>query len=83
MRARCGSRIPSELARYKRQYWGTVQSRGHDIRILFYYADTDIVRKGIWSRGILAVAGGGDRFFQVLFRTSTRRFREITVNAPL
>jgi hypothetical protein len=60
-----------------------VRSDRREIRVLFYHGDTDIVRKGIWSRGILAVAGGGDRFFQVLFRTSTRRFHDLTVNAPL
>jgi hypothetical protein len=83
MRVLRGSRIPSELARYKRQYWGTVRSGRREIRVLFYHADTDIVRKRIWSRGILAVAGGADRFFQVLFHTSAKRFHDLTVNAPL
>jgi hypothetical protein len=77
-----GSRIPSELARYKRQYWGTVRNGRRELLVLFYHGDTDIVRKGIWSRGILAIAGGGDRFFQVFFSTSTKRFHDLTVNAP-
>ena len=83
MRVLRESRIPSELARYRRQYWGTVRSGRREVRVLYYHADTDIVRKGIWSRGILAVMGGGDRFFQVLFRMSTKRFHDLTVNAPL
>jgi hypothetical protein len=77
------SRIRTQLRQYKRQYWGAIRGRHREILILFYHADTDVVRKGIWSRGIMAVAGGGEYFFQVRFRLDNKMFYGLQVNAPL
>ena len=77
-----GSRIRAELERYKRQYWGVIRGGQRDILIHFYHVDTDVGRKQLWLRGMLAVAGGGDHFFRITYQMQRKRFAMLQINAP-
>lgn len=76
------SRIPSELSRYKRQYWGTGNGRKREIRIRFYHEDSPSVRGGAWLADILTIKGGGDWYFRLTYRVEERRFLQLAVNGP-
>ena len=77
-----GSRIRAELQRYKRQYWGVTRSGRREILIHFYHEDSSVGTKGLWLRGIVAVAGGGDQFFRVTYQVQERRFTKLQIIAP-
>ena len=75
------SRIPSQLSRYKRQYCGFGHGKRREILILFFHEDSSVVRKGLWLKGMVSAAGGGDQFFRVRYRVDERRFRGLAINA--
>ena len=77
-----GSRIRTELPRYKRQYWGVIRGGRRAILISFFHEDSSVVREGLWLNGIVWVAGGGDQFFRVTYRLSEKRFDGLQINAP-
>jgi hypothetical protein len=77
-----GSRIRSELAHYKRQYWGLIRNRHREILIHFYHEDSSVVQKGSWVQGMVTVAGGGEHFFRITYQVESQRFTELQVNAP-
>lgn len=77
-----GTRIGSELTRYRRQYWGTVVRGQRHVLMLFVHADSSPGRSGLWYRGAFVVMGGGDQFFRVSYDVRTRRFSGLRVNAP-
>jgi hypothetical protein len=77
-----GSRIRTELSRYKRQYWGVMRGGHRAILISFYHEDTSAVQKELWLRGIVTVMGGGDQFFRITYHLRERRFDSLQINAP-
>jgi hypothetical protein len=77
-----GSRIKAELPRYKRQYWGVAVCGPREILIHFYHEDSSVGTRGLWLRGIVAVAGGGDKFFRVSYQVQRRHFTKLQINAP-
>lgn len=77
-----GTRISTELGNYKRQYWGVVRKGRREISIHFYHRDTEVVRSGRWLRAMVTVAGGGDRYFQVMYYVQRKAFHDLGVNAP-
>jgi len=77
-----GTRIRSELARYRRQYWGVNRNGRREILIQFFHEDTAVGQKGIWRREPVTVRGGGDQFFRIVYRAQERRFSGLQVNAP-
>jgi hypothetical protein len=76
-----GSRIRTDLPRYKRQYWGVTRGGRRAILISFFHEDSSVVREGLWLDGIVSVAGGGDQFFRVTYRLSEKRFDGLRINA--
>src|SRR5258705_13063160 len=77
-----GTRIRTELPRYKRQYWGVMRGARRAILISFYHEDTAAVQKELWLRGIVTVMGGGDQFFRITYHMQERRFDSLQINAP-
>lgn len=94
-----GSRIRSELANYKRQYWGVVRDGRRELLLSFIHASTSVVASGQWrNTAILAhgdgdhvypvstgvvVNGGFDRFFRVSYGVESKRFSRLDINSPV
>lgn len=90
------TRIRSQLAKYKRQYWGIKRGNGRVLLISFIHDSALVDEPGRWrttsflledgtyptSTGV-AVAGGGDRYFRVLYDLDSKRFSGLKINAPI
>jgi hypothetical protein len=74
--------IRSQLARYKRQYWGLSSGNRRVMQIHFFHEETPVVQKGRWLTSVVSVMGGGDRYFHVTYESEQRSFIGLWVNAP-
>lgn len=77
-----GTRIRTQLSRYKRQYHGEMRGGRREIWIFFCHDHTPEVREGPWLRGIVGVMGGGSSYFQITYQVDAKRFVGLLVNAP-
>ena len=77
-----GSRIATELAQYRRQYWGVVRDGNRELLISFFHVKTSVGARGLWQTTVIAVQGGGDQYFRVSYGVESRRFSRLQVNAP-
>lgn len=77
-----GARVRSELAQYRRQYWGVVRDGQRELLISFFHANTPAVARELWKTTVFAVAGGGDNYFRVSFGVDSKRFSRLQINAP-
>jgi len=74
--------IRSQLAQYKRQYWGLSSGNRRVMQIHFFHQETPVVQKGRWLKSVVSVMGGGDRYFHVTYESERRSFTGLWVNAP-
>ena len=77
-----GSRVKSELAHYRRQYWGVVRDGQRELLVSFFHTSTPAVERGLWKTTVFAVAGGGDNYFRVSYGVESKRFSRLQINAP-
>lgn len=93
-----GTRIRQELARYKRQYWGIVTGSRRALLVSFIYDSSALPAPDEWrstavllegddppypvSSGI-AVSGGGDKYFRLVYDVDARGFSRLRVNSPI
>jgi hypothetical protein len=74
--------IRSQLALYKRQYWGLSSGNRRVMQIHFFHEKTPVVQEGRWLKSVVSVMGGGDRYFHVTYESERRSFTGLWVNAP-
>ena len=93
-----GTRIRQELANYKRQYWGIVSGAQRALLVSFLYDSSTIPAPDEWrTRAVLlegndppypvssgiAVSGGGDKYFRLLYDVDSKRFSKLRINSPI
>ncbi len=93
-----GTRIGQELANYKRQYWGIVTGGRRALLVSFLYDSAMLPAPGEWRTTAvllegddppypvlsgIAIAGGGDKFFRLVYDIESKRFSQLRVNSPI
>jgi hypothetical protein len=93
-----GTRIRQELARYKRQYWGIVTGGRRALLVSFAHDSSPLAASAQWRTTALllegddppypvasgiAVQGGGDTYFRLVYDVDSQRFSRLQVNSPL
>lgn len=88
-----GSRVPSELANYKRQYWGLMHRGQRQLLITFIHRTSGLADQwrtaailieggGYPSSTGIGVQGGGERHFRVSYSIDAQRFSGLQLNSP-
>lgn len=93
-----GTRIRQELANYKRQYWGIVTGGQRALIVSFLHDSTTLDATAGWRTTVvllegddppypvssgIAVSGGGDKYFRLLYDVDSKRFSKLRVNSPI
>jgi len=93
-----GTRIRQELAHYKRQYWGIVTGGQRALLVSFLYDSSTLPAPDEWrttpvllegdappypALSGIAVQGGGDKFFRLVYDVESKRFSGLRVNSPI
>jgi hypothetical protein len=76
------TRIGTELANYKRQYFGAVHNGNRELRVTLFHKSSGPVRDGKWLKSFLQVMGGGDEFGHATFEPRAGRITELFPNGP-
>lgn len=93
-----GTRIRQELANYKQQYWGIVTGGRRALLVSFLYDSAMLPAPDAWRTTAvllegsdppypalsgIAIAGGGDKFFRLVYDIESKRFSQLRVNSPI
>lgn len=93
-----GTHIQQDLANYKRQYWGIVTGGRRALLVSFLYDSAMRPAPGKWRTTAvllegddppyptlsgIAIAGGGDKFFRLVYDVESKRFSRLRVNSPI
>ena len=93
-----GTRIRQELANYKRQYWGIVTGGQRALIVSFLHDSTTLDATAGWRTTVvllegddppypvssgIAVSGGGDKYFRLLYDVDSKRFSKLRINSPI
>ena len=93
-----GTRIRQALANYKRQYWGIVSGGQRALLVSFLHDSTTLDATAGWRTTVvllegddppypvssgIAVSGGGDKYFRLLYDVDSKRFSKLRVNSPI
>lgn len=93
-----GTRIRVELARFKRQYWGIVTGGRRALLVSFAHDSSALASSEQWPTTALllegddppypvasgiAVQGGGDTYFRLVYDVESQRFSRLHVNSAI
>ncbi|MBL8141409.1 MAG: hypothetical protein JNM38_09895 [Acidobacteria bacterium] len=93
-----GTRIRQKLANYKRQYWGIIAEGRRALLVSFIYDSSTLAAPEEWRTTAvllegddppypvlsgIAIAGGGDKFFRLVYDVESKRFSRLRVNSPI